>query len=91
MLSLVNSDRFKNDVKKYKEEISQVTDVAYKKLLENYLDKLITQAKSIDNHHSQMMFTKQISTMGDDVRSRIVDIRKTLDSKIKDWKLANPK
>jgi len=89
MLSLFNSERFQNEYKTYKEQIEQITDLRLKSKLENHLSKLVSQIKHLDNHHAEMIFTKQIKEMSGDNREKVMEIRRFLDKSIKDYFQAN--
>ena len=89
MLSLFNSERFQNELKTYKNQIDMVKDLRIKSQLENHLAKLVNQVKHLDNHHEEMIFTKQIKEMSGENRDKIQSIRKFLDKTIRDYYKAN--
>jgi hypothetical protein len=47
------------------------------------LNDLIFAVKNIDNMYVEMVYAKQLPTQGDEMRNKIVSIRKQLDNKIK--------
>jgi hypothetical protein len=49
------------------------------------LNKLITEIKKLDNMHMEMVYTKQLPSMGSDMKQEITSIRRQLETKIKDW------
>lgn len=84
MLSLLESEKFKNEYKNYKEQIDAVTDIATKNQLENFLVKLVAQVKSLDKDHEEMILSKR-ARLGDDNKDKITELRKILNRKLKDW------
>lgn len=89
MLSLLESEKFKSDFKNYQKQISKITDQSLKNQLENFLDKLVTLVKAFDTEHEEMIYSKSIR-LGNDKKDKIIEIRKMLDKKIRDWNEANP-
>ena len=89
MLSLYKSERFQQEYKDFKTRISRVTDEKLKITLENFLNKLASHTKNLDNQHEEMIFSKQMKSMSNDLRDNILEVRKTLDKKLSDWERAN--
>lgn len=89
MLSIYNSERFQKEYNDFKTRISKVTDEKLKITLENFLNKLATHTKNLDNQHEEMVFSKQMRSMSGDLRDNITEVRKTLDKKLSDWERAN--
>jgi hypothetical protein len=82
---LFNSERFQKDYRYYQSKIREVTNERVRKELSELLSKLIREVKDIDNQHEQMLVNRQLRANVDENRMRLVDIRKQLDRKIKDW------
>jgi|SRR6056300_983467 hypothetical protein len=89
MLSLYKSERFQKEYNDFKTRISRVTDEKLKITLENFLNKLASHARNLDNQHEEMIFSKQMKSMSNDLRDNILEVRKTLDKKLSDWERAN--
>lgn len=89
MLSLYKSERFQQEYNDFKTRISRVTDEKLKITLENFLNKLASHTKNLDNQHEEMIFSKQMKSMSNDLRDNILEVRKTLDKKLSDWERAN--
>ena len=89
MLSLLESEKFKSDFKNYQKQISKITDQSLKNQLENFLDKLVTLVKAFDTEHEEMIYSKSIR-LGNDKKDKIIEIRKMLDKRLRDWNEANP-
>jgi hypothetical protein len=47
------------------------------------LNKLIAEIKKLDSMHMEMIYTKQMPSMGSDMKQDILSLRKKLDSKLK--------
>ena len=84
MLSLLNSEKFQTEYKNYKQQIDSITDVSIKNQLENFLAKLVSQVKALDEDHTEMLLSKR-ARLGDDNRDKITELRKILNRKLRDW------
>ena len=76
------------DFKRYQDAIDQITDTLLKDELEALLRKLKDQVGHIDRNHEQLLISGRIPTEIGDIRSNIVSIKKSLDSKIDTWNRA---
>jgi hypothetical protein len=52
------------------------------------LNKLIAEIKKLDSMHMEMIYSRQLPTMGGDMKQDITDIRKKLETRIRDWSQA---
>ena len=84
MLSLLNSEKFQTEYKNYKQQIDSITDLSIKNQLENFLAKLVSQVKGLDEDHTEMILSKR-ARLGDDNRDKITELRKILNRKLRDW------
>jgi flagellar biosynthesis chaperone FliJ len=84
MLSLLNSEKFQTEYKNYKQQIDSITDIAIKNQLENFLAKLVSQVKALDENHTEMILSKR-ARLGDDNKDKIIELRKILNRKLRDW------
>ena len=80
---LQNTERFKTDLKRYKESIDQIQDDQEKITLQRLLNDLIYEVKNMDNMYMDMVYAKQLPSMGKEMRDKIIDIRKKLDNRLK--------
>ena len=80
---LQQADRFQTDVKKYNEAIEKMDEGQEKLEAKRLLNDLVYEVKNMDNMYVDMVYAKQLPTMGNEMRDKIVSIRKKLDSKIK--------
>lgn len=80
---LQNTSRFQNDIARYRESIDKIIDEQEKLVANKLLNDLIYEVKNMDNMYVDMVYAKQLPTMGNDIREKIVSIRKQLDNKLK--------
>jgi hypothetical protein len=80
---LQTTNRFQNDIARYKESIDKITNEQEKLAATRLLNDLIYEVKNMDNMYVDMVYAKQLPTMGNDMRDKIRSIRKQLDLKIK--------
>ena len=83
MSSLIKSTRFQEDCEKYRTAIDNMPDGSAKQESQQLLNKLIAEIKKLDSMHMEMIYTKQMTSMGSDMRQDILSLRKKLDSKLK--------
>jgi hypothetical protein len=79
---LQKTERFQSDVKKYTEIINNMSDEQARLESKKLLNDLIYEVKNMDNMYVDMVYARQLPTMGNDIRDKIVSIRKQLDQKI---------
>jgi hypothetical protein len=84
MQTLENSERFRNDYDRYKAAIEQVTNPSLKTDLEMLLSSLLREVRKIDEDHEAVFSSGRIPTGVVDSRNRITEIRKSLDSRLRD-------
>jgi len=77
---------FKNDLKKYNTAIESLPDGSDKEEMQRLLSNLIQEVKKMDDLHLEMIFNKQMSSLGSERRDGIMSIRKKLESKLKELK-----
>ena len=80
---LQNTERFKNDLARYNDAIDKIVNEQEKLEAKKLLNDLIYEVKNMDNMYLDMIYAKQLPTMGNEMRDKISAIRKQLDSKIK--------
>ena len=83
MASLIKSTRFQEDCERYRTAIDGMPDGPAKHESQQLLNKLIAEIKKLDSMHMEMIYTKQLPSMGSDMRQDILTLRKKLDSKLK--------
>jgi len=80
---LQRTERFQSDVDRYRKFIEGISNEQEKLEATRLLNDLIHEVKNMDNMYVDMVYANQLPTMGNEIRSKIVSIRKQLDSKIK--------
>ena len=80
---LQQTERFQTDIKQYRERIDKLVNEQAKLETTRLLNDLIFEVKNMDNMYVDMIYAKQLPTMGNELRGNIGSIRKKLDSKIK--------
>jgi len=80
---LQRTERFQTDIKTYREAIDKITDAGAKLEAEKLLNNLIFEVKGLDITFTEMVYQKQLPSQGNEMRERIAEIRKKLDSQIK--------
>jgi hypothetical protein len=79
---LQKTERFQSDIKKYIEIINNMSDEQTKLESKKLLNDLIYEVKNMDNMYVDMVYARQLPTMGNDIRDKIVNLRKQLAQKI---------
>ena len=85
---LQRSSRFQEDCKKYRTAIDSMPDGSAKQESQQLLNKLIAEIKKLDSMHMEMIYSRQLPTMGGDMKQDITNIRKQLETRIRDWSQA---
>jgi hypothetical protein len=80
---LQQTERFQNDVKRYREAIEKMSDDQTKNETTRILNDLIYEVKNMDNMYLDMVYGKQLQSTGGELREKIASIRKKLEIKIK--------
>jgi hypothetical protein len=57
----------------------------FKQDVTHLLKKLVGEIKKLDGMHMEMVYTRQLPSMGTDMKQEITTIRRQLETKIKDW------
>ena len=83
MSSLIKSTRFQEDCAKYRTAIDTMPDGPAKQESQQLLNKLIAEIKKLDSMHMEMIYTRQMPSMGTDMKQDILALRKKLDNKLK--------
>jgi hypothetical protein len=79
---LQRTERFQNDVTQYNERISKMSDEKEKLEATRLLNDLIYEVKNMDNMYVDMVYAKQLASLGNEMKDKIGSIRKKLDSKL---------
>lgn len=79
---LQQADRFQNDIKKYNEAIEKIAEGQTKLEAKRLLNDLVYEVKNMDNMYVDMVYAKQLPTIGNEIRDKIGSLRKKLDQKL---------
>lgn len=79
------SSRFKKDYDRYSSAISNLPESDFKSKMTSTLIKLVNEIKKLDGFHTEMVYTGQLPSMGGDIKTTITEIRKELESNLKDY------
>ena len=82
---LQRSSRFQEDCEKYRTAIDSMPDGVAKQESQQLLNKLIGEIKKLDSMHMEMIYSRQLPSMGGEMKQDITAIRKKLETRIKDW------
>ena len=85
-MSLQNNERFQKEIQTYKDFLEKITDETEKKELQKLLNDLIMNVKRMDNMYLDLVYSNQLNTIGSEMREKIKEIRKKIDTKIKNIK-----
>ena len=85
MSNLLQSSRFLKDCEKYESVIATMPEGNVKNETVQLLQKLTYSIKKLDNMHLEMIYSRQLPTMGNEMKDEISDLRKKLETRIRDW------
>jgi molecular chaperone GrpE (heat shock protein) len=77
---LQRTERFQSDVDRYRKSIDKISNEQEKLAATRLLNDLIYEVKNMDNMYVDMVYAKQLPTMGNEMRDKIVSIRKQLEN-----------
>jgi hypothetical protein len=80
---LQQTERFQSDIDRYRNSIDKISNEQEKLAATRLLNDLIYEVKNMDNMYVDMVYAKQLPTMGNEMRDKIASIRKQLDNKVK--------
>ncbi len=85
---LQKSTRFIKDCEKYESVIDTMPEGNVKNETVQLLQKLTYSIKKLDNMHLEMIYSRQLPTMGNEMKQEISELRKKLETRIRDWSQA---
>jgi hypothetical protein len=65
--------------------MAEMPEGDFKQDVSQLLKKLVGEIKKLDGMHMEMVYTRQLPSMGTDMKQEITTIRRQLETKIKDW------
>lgn len=84
-MQILKSERFQKEYSEFNSAIKNVTNLEVKKDLEKDLSLLVKSITLIDQLHSELGFRKTFPGEIEENRAKIVEIRKRLLRRIKEW------
>ena len=85
---LQKSTRFIKDCERYESVIATMPEGSVKNETVQLLQKLTYSIKKLDSMHLEMIYSRQLPTMGNEMKDEISDLRKKLETRIRDWSQA---
>lgn len=85
---LQKSTRFIKDCERYELVIATMPEGNVKNETVQLLQKLTYSIKKLDSMHLEMIYSRQLPTMGNEMKDEISDLRKKLETRIRDWSQA---
>ena len=85
MIELIKSQKFQEDYNRYQSVILKMPDGNLKKEVTQLLNELVFEIKKLDQRHMEMINSRQMASVGTEIKQDITTIRKQLELKIKDW------
>jgi len=84
MQQIKKSKTFQEELARYSTVIESMPEGPSKVDLNRLLGSLITEVRKMDEMHTEMIYSRQLPSMGQEFREKIGAIRKQLDQKIKE-------
>ncbi len=83
--TIENSEVFKKEFRMFSEKISSIKDENAKKELSSKLTELLKEVRHIDSQHRDMFDKKTIPSTVPESRSKLMELRRYLDKKLKEF------
>lgn len=81
-MQLSKSQRFLQEYNGWNEKIQKITDPNIQNEMKKLLNQLVSEVKSIDRQHEDLILTNQLPTAVKDYQSNLTEIRKKIHQKI---------
>lgn len=81
--TIEKSEIFKKEFDDFKNRISKISNEKIKEDLTIKLNQLLKEVRALDAQHQEMFVNKQVSVFVPEMRSKISEIRKYIDTKLK--------
>lgn len=78
---------FQNDIKKYDELLQMLPEGNEKDECKQLLSSLIQEVKKMDDFHAEIIYNKQMRSLGTEYREKISHIRRQLENKCKEHRI----
>ena len=82
MMKLRDNPKFKEDLNRYQQEISEIADDRVKAELKELLLMFTREAAAIDMHHDTLLINGRMPSAVSESRDNLASIKKKLDAKL---------
>ena len=79
---LQKTKQFQEDINKYTSAIEKIENEQEKLEIRKLLNDLVYEVKNMDNMFMDMVYSKQLPSLGNEMREKITAIRKQLDRRL---------
>jgi hypothetical protein len=83
--TIENSEIFKKEFTTFSEKISRIQNETVKKELSSKLNELLKEVRQIDSQHRDIFDKKTISSTVPESRSKLMELRRHLDTRLKEF------
>jgi hypothetical protein len=83
--TIENSEVFKKEFTTFSEKISRIQNETVKKELSSKLNELLKEVRQIDSQHRDIFDKKTISSTVPESRTKLMEIRRHLDTRLKEF------
>jgi hypothetical protein len=83
--TIENSEVFKKEFRTFGEKISLIKDEQTRKELNSKLNELLREVRMIDSQHRDIFDKKTISSNVPESRSKLMELRRYLDTRLKEF------
>jgi hypothetical protein len=83
--TIENSQVFKKEFTMFSEKISRIQNETVKKELSSKLNELLKEVRQIDSQHRDIFDKKTISSTVPESRTKLMELRKHLDTRLKEF------
>jgi hypothetical protein len=83
--TIENSEVFRKEFQMFNEKISLIQDETVKKELSSKLNELLREVRLIDSQHRDIFDKKTIASTVPESRSKLMELRRHLDKKLKEF------
>jgi hypothetical protein len=83
-MQLLKSEKFITEYNEFKQRLSLVTDKRMKDEIDGLIATLVAEIRCVDQYHQSLIMGGKVSSMVDDSRDKIRDLRKKIDRRLQD-------
>lgn len=83
-MRLIKNEKFVNEHNEFRQRLSRITDKNIRDEIDGMIVTLVAEVKQIDTFHESLVTGGQVSSLIDDSRDRIRDLRKKINRRLED-------